>query len=114
MAWVIDSTTILFGTASRSRVLIAVRLLEETWARELTELLSMRLFVVQTALNSLEAEGALISRLIGRARVFSLNPRYVAVKELSDLLWKLGGADLQLQQALATRRRRPRRAGKDV
>lgn len=110
----IDSTSTLFGTASRSRVLIAVRLLEETWARELSELLSMRLFVVQTALKSLEAEGALISRLIGRARVFSLSPRYVAARELRELLWKLGGADLQLQQVLATRRRRPRKTGKDV
>jgi DNA-binding transcriptional ArsR family regulator len=109
---VIDSTCTLFGTANRSRVLIAVRLLEETWAREACELLSLRLFVVQTALKSLEAEGALVSRLVGRSRVFSLNPRYVVARELSALLWKLGGTDLQLQQKLATRRRRPRRAGK--
>lgn len=102
----------LFGTANRTQVLLAVRLLEETWGAELSLLLGLRISLVQTILNSFEAEGVLLSRLVGRSRVFSLNERYVAAAELSELLWKLGSGDVALQQKLAARRRRPRRAGK--
>lgn len=110
----LGTTSTLFGTENRSRVLIALRLLEQSWASELSALLGLRLFVVQTALRSLELEGALVSQLVGRSRVFSLNPRYVAARELSELLWKLGSLDVDLQQQLAERRRRPRRSGKEL
>lgn len=102
----------LFGTANRTQVIVAVRMLEETWGAELAAVLGLRISLVQTILNSFEAEGALVSRLVGRSRVFSLSERYVAARELAELLWKLGSADVPLQQKLATRRRRPRRTGK--
>lgn len=107
-----DRSSDLFGTANRTQVLLAVRLLEETWGAELAALLGLRISLVQTILNSFEAEGVLVSRLVGRSRIFSLSERYVAARELSALLWKLGSGDVLLQQKLAARRRRPRRAGK--
>lgn len=91
---------------------MAVRLLEETWGAELAQLLGMRISLAQRILSSFEREGALLSRMVGRSRIFSLDSRYPAAKELSALLWKLGSADVVLQQKLAGRRRRPRRAGK--
>lgn len=91
---------------------MAVRLLEETWGAELAQLLGMRISLAQRILSSFEREGALLSRMVGRSRIFLLDSRYPAAKELSALLWKLGSADVVLQQKLAGRRRRPRRAGK--
>lgn len=93
-------------------MLVAIRLLEETYPSELADLLGVRPYTVQSILASLEREAITVSRLMGRTRTVFLNPRYFAHVELSALLWKLGEHDLDLQDRLATRRRRPRRAGK--
>ncbi len=87
-------------------------MLETTYPSELAQLLGLRTFTVQTILASLEREAIIASRLMGRTRVVTLNPRYFAHAELSALLWKLGQRDVELQTRLAARRRRPRRAGK--
>lgn len=108
----LEKDTELFGSRNRTAVLVAVRLLEETYPSELAAMLGVRPFTVQSILNSLELEGVVSSRLLGRTRVFSLNPRHFAHAELSTLLWKLGQHDPSLQRQLASRRRRPRRAGK--
>ncbi|MCY1046380.1 hypothetical protein OV208_34060 [Corallococcus sp. bb12-1] len=91
---------------------MAIRLLEGTYPSELAALLGVRPFTVQSILASLEREAILVSRLMGRTRMVSLNPRYFAHAELSALLWTLGAHDRDLQAKLAARRRRPRRAGK--
>ena len=93
-------------------MLVAIRLLEGTYPSELAELLGVHNYTVQSILASLEREAIVVSRLMGRTRMVSLNPRYFAHVELSALLWKLGEHDIDLQARLAARRRRPRRAGK--
>jgi hypothetical protein len=102
----------LFGSRNRTAVLVAIRLLEETYPSELAAMLGVRLYTVQTITLSLEREGVIASRLMGRTRALAFNPRYFAITELSALLWKLGQADVALQRKLASRRRRPRRADK--
>ncbi len=102
----------LFGNRNRTAVLVAIRMLEETYPSELAAMLGLRLFSVQSIVTSLEREGVLVSRLMGRTRTLRLNARYLAAKELDALLWRLGEADVALQKQLATRRRRPRRSGK--
>lgn len=109
---VFDNGSQLFGTSTRTAVLVAVRLLEQTYPGELAILLGVRPFTVQSILASLEREAVVVSRLVGRTRTVTLNPRYFAHAELSALLWKLGEHDVDLQARLAARRRRPRRAGK--
>jgi DNA-binding transcriptional ArsR family regulator len=109
---VLEERSQLFGTSTRTAVLVAIRLLEETYPSELAELLGVRPFTVQSILAPLEREAIIVSRLMGRTRTVFLNPRYFAHVELSALLWKLGAHDLELQARLAARRRRPRRAGK--
>jgi predicted transcriptional regulator len=102
----------LFGGRVRTSVLTAIRLLGETYASELASVLDVRLFAVQRVLRSLEHEAVIVSRSIGRTRAVSLNPRYFAHRELAQLLWRMGREDTDLQVALASRRRRPRRTGK--
>lgn len=93
-------------------MLIAIRLLEESYSGELAALLGVRPYTVQSILISLEREAIVVGRLVGRTRIVTLNPRYFAHAELSALLWKLGERDVDLQEKLAARRRRPRRIGK--
>jgi hypothetical protein len=109
---VLDQGSQLFGTSTRTAVLVAIRLLEGTYPSELAALLGVRLYTVQSILVSLEREAIIVSRLMGRTRTVALNPRYFAHAELSALLWRLGAHDVELQARLAARRRRPRRAGK--
>ncbi len=105
-------TSELFGSRTRTAILVATCLLGDTYASELARLLDVRLFSVQTILADLESEAVIASRLLGRTRTVFLNPRFVAHAELKALLWKLGEHDVELQQLLARRRGRPRRVGK--
>ena len=102
----------LFGSRRRTATLIAVRMLEETYPSELARLLDARLYSVQTILDALESEGVIVTRRLGRTRRVTLNPRYVAHQQLSDLLWALGTYDVELQTAIARKRGRPRRSRK--
>jgi DNA-binding transcriptional ArsR family regulator len=101
-----------FGSQTRTRLLIAFELLRQSYARELARLLGAPLSVVQKGLSSLERDGLIAGRLLGRTRLFEINPRYFAVKELRDLLDRLAAADAGLKRRVSDLRRRPRRAGK--
>ncbi|MBP8274827.1 MAG: winged helix-turn-helix transcriptional regulator, partial [Acidobacteria bacterium] len=100
-----------FGAPARTRVLLSLRLMASSYPRELSRLLGLALNGVQGALRSLERDGLVIGRSVGRTRVFELNPRYFAASPLNDYLDKLSAADADLQRRVAMLRRRPRRTG---
>jgi DNA-binding transcriptional ArsR family regulator len=110
----VKSTTSPFGSSARTSVLVALRLLEEGYARELARLLEMPLSVVQRALRSLEADGLVAARAAGRTRLFRLDPRYFARVELAALLLRLVDAYPELKRRVETERRRPRKSGKPL
>lgn len=85
-----------FGTPSRTRSLIALRLMEESYPRELARLLDLRLFSVQRALASLERDGLVSARSRGRTRVYRLEPRYFAMDELAAYLDRLAAQETEL------------------
>lgn len=101
-----------FGSSTRTRLLIAIELLGQSYARELTRLLDSSLSVVQKGLASLERDGLIVGRLLGRTRLFEFNPRYFATKELRAYLDRLAAADSDLKARITKLRRRPRRTGK--
>jgi DNA-binding transcriptional ArsR family regulator len=101
-----------FGGQARTRVLLALRLLDESYPRELARVLGRPLSGVQMALRGLERDGLVAGRTAGRMRLVRLNPRYFAREELQRYLLTLAGADAVLQNRVAEMRRRPRNAGK--
>lgn len=101
-----------FGSVTRTRVLLALRLMGSSYPRELGRLTGTALNAVQGAIRSLENDGLIAGRSAGRTRLFELNPRFFAASELRALLDKLASADRVLQEAIATVRRRPRRTAK--
>jgi DNA-binding transcriptional ArsR family regulator len=103
-----------FGGKTRTRVLIALRLMSESFPRELSRLLETSLAGVQQALRSLEADGLVSARTLGRVRLFRLNPRYYALDELERYLLRLANAQPNLRARLGALRRRPRRTGKSL
>lgn len=94
-----------FGSKARSQVLFALSLLDESYPRELARVLEAPLFSIQKALASLERDGLLASRLLGRTRLYTLNARYIASRELREYLARLAGRDFELKKKVGTVRR---------
>ncbi|NOT32676.1 MAG: winged helix-turn-helix transcriptional regulator [Candidatus Eisenbacteria bacterium] len=108
----VTATSSPFGSSTRTRALLAMRLLVETYARELARFLDLNLSGVQKALRSLEADGLVAARAVGRTRVYRLGPRAGARKDLERYLDGLLVTETKLRAKAATLRRRPRKAGK--
>jgi hypothetical protein len=103
-----------FGGQTRSRVLTALRILDESYPRELARVLEAPPSGVLKALRSLELDGLVAGRSVGRTRVFRINPRYFAYEELRRYLGKLAEPDGELRERAEAIRRRPRRTGKPL
>jgi DNA-binding transcriptional ArsR family regulator len=101
-----------FGSRTRTETLLALVLMESSYPRELARLAGTAVNNVQSALRSLERDGLVVARSVGRTRLFQLNPRYFAATALRRLLEKLAAADTDLQARVAALRRRPRRTSK--
>lgn len=97
----------LLGSRSRTDMLILLRLLEESYPSELAALLGTPLNSIQRMLLDLEDQGVIASRLRGRTRLVSLNPRYFAVGELKALLHRLAQASPEWEALLSKHRVRP-------
>jgi len=69
-----------FGSRTRTRVLLAL-LIGESYARELARALDVPVSVVQKAIRTLETDQLIAGRLVGRTRLYCLNPRYFASSE---------------------------------
>lgn len=80
--------------------------MSETYPRELARVLELSLFAVQRALASLERDGLVISRMLGRTRLYALSPRYPASRELREYLERLAGREFELRRKLAALARR--------
>ncbi len=101
-----------FGSRSRTLVLLALSLLDESYPRELARLVEMSLNGVQQALRGLELDGLVAARSSGRTRLYRLNPGYFARGELGAYLKRLATAETELGERVSGLRRRPRRTGK--
>lgn len=110
---VIDTSS-PFGSSARTRVLLALRLLTESYARELARLIEISFSSVQKALQSLERDGLVAGRAAGRTRLFRVNPRHHARRELERYLDRLLESETTLRARVSELRRRPRRTGKPL
>lgn len=90
-----------FGSRSRTRILVALRLLGSSYPRALARLLGTPIFAVRKALAGLERDGLVANRLVGRTRLYTLSPAYLAHRELAAFLWRLAELDGPLAAAMA-------------
>jgi hypothetical protein len=103
----------LLGSISGERVLIFIFARGEGYPREIARFYDTDLSPIQKQLEKLEAGGILSSRLAGKTRLYSINPRYPFKSEVEKLLEKaLTFYPQDEREALLMNRRRPRRAGK--
>ena len=64
---------------------------------------------MQKGLASLERDGLIAGQLVGRIRLFQVDPRYFAAAQLRKLIARLISADRDLKARATELRRRPRR-----
>jgi DNA-binding transcriptional ArsR family regulator len=103
-----------FGGKTRTGVLLALRLLSESYPRELARILDSPLSGVQQALRGLELDGLVAARVAGRTKLYRINPRYFAFEALQRYLLRLTEPEEDLRQRIESMRRRPRRIGKPL
>ena len=105
----------IVGSTSSEKVMMFLLARREGYAREIARFFKVDLAPIQNQLAKLEAGGVLVSRAVGRTRLFTFNPRYPMIDELRALLEKtLQFYPDELRERLLMNRRRPRRRGKPL
>lgn len=103
-----------FGSRARTSSLLVLRLLTESYAREIAPISELSLSSVQKGLQSLERDGLVAARLVGRTRLYRVAPRAYARRELESYLDRLLAIEEGLRSRAQRMRRRPRVTGKPL
>ena len=99
----------LFNSENKEQVLIFLVARGEGYATEIARFFETQLYGIQNQLDRLEAGGFLVSKNVGRKRVFIFNPGYAFIDELKSLLEKaLSFYSENLKEKLLMSRRRPK------
>jgi len=105
----------ILGSRSSEQVLIFLVAREKGYATEIAKFYGAELFAIQKQLERLENSEVLVSRNVGRTRVFEFNPRYPFLNELKGLLEKaLSYYPNEIKEKLLMNRRRPRKKDKPL
>ena len=105
----------LFGNKTAERVLLYLANYGQGYARQIASTHGSPVSVVLKQLARLEEGGILVSRMLGRTRLYELNPRWFFYRELKALLEKaLESLPAEEVKKHYRARQRPRRAGKPL
>ena len=105
----------LFGNPVIEKIFFTLNLFEECYAYKLSKTFGEPVNRFQQQLKRLESGGIIVSRLIGRCRVYTFNPRYPFLNELRTLITRGYNflPDYE-KKKFYIKRKRPRRAGKPL
>ena len=105
----------ILGNNIKEKILLTILVRKEAYARDVSSLFGVYLLSAQNQLKKLEKGGVLASRLKGRTRLYTFNPRYPFLAELKALLEKaLTFISKEEKDKYYTPRLRPRRYGKPL
>ena len=105
----------IVGSRSSEQVLLFLTAREKGYATEIARFYDADLYAIQKQLERLENSDVLVSRRVGRTRVYEFNPRYPFRNELKALLEKaLGYYPEDIKEGLLMNRRRPRKKDKPL
>ena len=105
----------VFGNKTAEKVLLHIYHYGESHASAIASDFNMSLTPVIQQLNRFEGAGILVSKEVGRSRVYSFNPKSpfkTPVKSLIAIAYE--SISLSERQKIFKSRRRPRRKGKPV
>ncbi len=105
----------LFNSKNKENILLFLSLRGEGYPREISSYFGSDISPIQNQLEKLENGNILSSKLVGRTRVYTFNPRYPFLKELMALLRKATEfLPEEERNRLLLVRKRPRRKGKPL
>ena len=105
----------LFGNRTAAGVLLFIANYGGGHANRIAKTYEISVNMVQKQLQRLEAGGILISRMIGRTRVFEFNPRNPTAGRVREfLITELDALPTSITAAYFRERQRPRRSGKPL
>jgi DNA-binding transcriptional ArsR family regulator len=103
----------LFGNRSAAQTLLFLQNYGEGHARRIATTFEVAPMAIQRQLRRLETAGLLVSRMVGRTRVFTWNPRSATVRDLRPFLEaELERLPRDVTVRFFRQRQRPRRSGK--
>jgi hypothetical protein len=106
---------VLLGSTSCEQVMLFILARDEGYSREIARFFGVDYRPIRNQLDKLERGGILRSRLAGKTRLYSFNPRCPFLKELKALLGKaMIFCPDSLKEKLIINRRRPRLRGKPL
>jgi hypothetical protein len=103
----------IFGNRTAEKVLLHIFHYGESHASAIAQDFRTALNPIIQQLNRFELAGVLVSRVVGRSRIYSFNPKSPLskpLKEMVEILYE--SIPLSERQKLFENRRRPRRKGK--
>ena len=105
----------IFGNKTAEKILLHVFHYGEIHASAIARDYRVALNPVKQQLTRFEAAGILVSKKVGRSRVYAFNPKSPFMKPIRELL-RIGYESIPLKEReiLFETRRRPRREGKAV
>lgn len=105
----------IVGSKSSEQVLMFLVAREDGYATQIADFFDAQLFAIQQQLEKLEDANVLVSKKVGRTKVYRFNPRYPFLAELKAILSKaLEFYPQEVRERLLMNRRRPRKAGKPL
>ena len=104
-----------FGSLAAERVLLFLQRYDEAYGRQIAVAFGTPVSEIQKQLQKFESGGLIVSRAVGRTRVYSWNPRSIFVAPLRLLRQRaLENLPPEETAPYTDGRRRPRRTGKPV
>jgi DNA-binding transcriptional ArsR family regulator len=105
----------IFGNATAAKVMLYLFHYGEAYTTGIAQDMGMARSQVQKQLDRFEASGILVSKLMGKVRIYSFNPKLGVIKKLKELIQVFYDAmPMEEREKLFSERRRPRRRGKPV
>ncbi len=105
----------LLGNITVEKILFALYVYGEGYPLGIAKIFGEPVNRIQQQLRRLENAGIVASRMVGRVRIYTLNPRYPFLEELKALMAKAYEFIPERErEKYYGRRTRPRRAGKPL
>jgi len=109
----VEQLQILFGSKAAAYVLLFIEAYGSGHAARIASTFDTPLSGIQRQLLKFETNGILVSRLVGKTRVFEFNPRSPLARNLKQFLAiELDNLPRETYQQYFYQRQRPRRTGK--
>jgi DNA-binding transcriptional ArsR family regulator len=105
----------LFGNPVIEKIFFTLLVYNESYALGLAKTFDEPVNKFQQQLKRLEEAGIIVSRLVGRTRIYTFNPRYTFLKELKAFISRAYEfIPVTEKEKFYRKRTRPRRTGKPL